>query len=310
MLDLQGVSFGYRRGRPLYEGLNLTLSPGNIYGLLGPNGAGKSTLLRLIAGLLFPKTGSIRVGEHTPSDRKPTFLEDMFLVPEEFYLPPVRVGQFVSANAPFYPRFDRAQMAGYVREFGLTDDHKLSELSYGQKKKVLIGFGLATNTAVLLLDEPTNGLDIPSKSQFRRLVAGAVDEHRTVVISTHQVRDLETLIDPIVILAQRSRSHMTVALKASVEEITERLWFGMVPGHERPGHERPGSGGEPHGRPELETNRPVLYAERALGGYAIVAENQDGEPSRLDLERLYNTVQAEPERIKQLFSATSTFAKV
>lgn len=290
MLDLQSVSFGYRRGRPLYEGLNLTLSPGNIYGLLGPNGAGKSTLLRLIAGLLFPKAGSIQVGEYTPGDRKPAFLEDMFLVPEEFYLPPVRIGQFVNANAPFYPRFDRAQMAGYVRAFGLTDDHKLSELSYGQKKKVLIGFGLATNTAVLLLDEPTNGLDIPSKSQFRRLVAGAVDERRTVVISTHQVRDLETLIDPIVILAERSRSHMTVALNASIEEITNRLWFGMVA--------------------ELATGRPILYSERAVGGYAVVAENQDGASSRLDLERLYNTVQAEPERIKQLFSSTSTFARV
>lgn len=293
MLELRNVSFGYRRNRPLYEGLNLSLSPGSIYGLLGPNGAGKSTLLRLLSGLLYPKAGHIRVGNYTPADRKPAFLEDLFLVPEEFYLPPVRIRQFVDSNAPFYPRFDRAQMARYVREFGLTDDQKLSELSYGQKKKVLIGFGLATNTAVLLMDEPTNGLDIPSKSQFRRLVAGAVDERRTVVISTHQVRDLEALIDPIVILAERSRSHMTVALNASVEEITARLWFGMTP--------------------ELETSRPILYSERAVGGYAIVAENrsselQTGEYSRLDLERLFNAVQAEPERIKQLFSSTSTLA--
>ncbi|GAB3639516.1 ABC transporter ATP-binding protein [Spirosoma arcticum] len=285
MLELRNVSFGYRRNKPLYEGLNLSLSPGSIYGLLGPNGAGKSTLLRLLSGLLYPKSGSIRVGEYTPADRKPAFLEDLFLVPEEFYLPPVRIRQFVDSNAPFYPHFDRAQMARYVWEFGLTDDQKLSELSYGQKKKVLIGFGLATNTAVLLMDEPTNGLDIPSKSQFRRLVAGAVDERRTVVISTHQVRDLEALIDPIVILAERSRSHMTVALNASVEEITARLWFGMVT--------------------ELEKGRSILYSERAVGGYAIIAENRNSEHSRLDLERLFNAVQAEPERIKQLFSSTS-----
>ena len=288
MLKLRNVSFGYQRRKPLYEGLNLSLSPGSIYGLLGPNGAGKSTLLRLLSGLLYPKSGSIQVGNYTPADRKPAFLEDLFLVPEEFYLPPVRIRQFVNSNAPFYPRFDRAQMARYVREFGLIDDERLSELSYGQKKKVLIGFGLATNTAVLLMDEPTNGLDIPSKSQFRRLVAGAVDERRTVIISTHQVRDLEALIDPIVILAERSRSHMTVALNAPVEEITARLWFGMVP--------------------ELETGRPILYSERAVGGYAIVAENRSSEPSRLDLERLFNAVQADPDRIKQLFSSTSTLA--
>lgn len=290
MIELQDVSFGYQRGKPLYERLNLTLAPGSIYGLLGPNGAGKSTMLRLLAGLLYPKSGQIQVGNYTPADRKPSFLEDLFLVPEEFYLPSVRIRQFVNSNAPFYPRFDRAQMARYVYEFGLTDDQKLSELSYGQKKKVLIGFGLATNTSVLLMDEPTNGLDIPSKAQFRRLVAGAVDENRTVVISTHQVRDLEALIDPIVILAERSRSHMTVALKASVEEITSRLWFGMLP--------------------ELETSWPILYSERAVGGYAIVAENRTGESSRLDLERLFNTVQTEPERIKQLFSSTSTLASV
>jgi len=290
MIEFRDVSFGYHRGKPLYEGLNLTLTPGSIYGLLGPNGAGKSTLLRLLSGLLFPKSGSIRVGQYSPESRQPDFLENLFLVPEEFYMPPVRIRQFVESNAPFYPRFDRTQMAGYIHEFGLTHDQKLNELSYGQKKKILIGFGLATNTAVLLMDEPTNGLDIPSKSQFRRMVAGAVNEDRTVVISTHQVRDLETLIDPIVILAERSRSHMTVALKASVEEITARLWFGMVP--------------------ELDKSRSILYSERAVGGYAVVAENPLGESSRLDLERLFNTVQAEPARISQLFSSNSTFSTI
>lgn len=290
MIEFRDVSFGYQRGKPLYEGLNLTLTPGSIYGLLGPNGAGKSTLLRLLSGLLYPKSGAIQVGQYSPGKRQPAFLEDLFLMPEEFYMPPVRIRQFVESNAPFYPRFDRMQMTGYIHEFGLTDNQKLNELSYGQKKKILIGFGLATNTAVLLMDEPTNGLDIPSKSQFRRMVAGAVDENRTVLISTHQVRDLESLIDPIVILAERSRSHMTVALKATVEEITARLWFGLVP--------------------ELDKNRSILYSERAVGGYAIVAENPLGESSRLDLERLFNAVQAEPARISQLFSSTTTFSKV
>ncbi|GAB2598445.1 ATP-binding cassette domain-containing protein [Spirosoma areae] len=285
MIQLRNVSFGYRRGKSLYEGLNLTLAPGSIYGLIGPNGAGKSTLLRLLAGLLYPKAGSIQVGTYRPGERLPAFLEDLFMVPEEFYLPSVRIRQYIDSNAPFYPRFDWEQMADYVREFGLTDDQKLNELSYGQKKKILIGFGLATNTAVLLLDEPTNGLDIPSKSQFRRLVAGAVDDRRTVLISTHQVRDLETLIDPIVILSERG-----IALKAGVEEITRRLWFGMVA--------------------DLDIGRPVLYSERAVGGYAVIAENRTGEPSRLDLERLFNAVQADPARIKNIFSATSTYANV
>ena len=285
MIELRDVSFGYGRGIPLYEGLNLRLSSGSIYGLLGPNGAGKSTLFRLMSGLLYPKAGQIRVNAYSPGQRYPAFLEDLFLLPEEIFVPAVRIRQFVMSNALFYPRFDTAQMEGYLREFGLTDDQKLNELSYGQKKKVLIGFGLATNTAVLLMDEPTNGLDIPSKSQFRRLVAGAVNDRRTVVISTHQVRDLETLIDPVVILSERG-----IALNASVEEITSRLWFGLVP--------------------DLDIGQPVLYSERAVGGYAVVAENRTAESSRLDLERLFNLVQAEPERINQLFSATLTTSNV
>lgn len=287
MIVLDDVTFGYWRKKPLYAGLNLTLEPGSVYGLLGPNGAGKSTLLRLLAGLLYPQRGQIRADELVPGDRKPAFLEELFLVPEEFYMPPVRIRQFVDSNAPFYPRFSHEQMMSYLREFGLTDDQKLNELSYGQKKKVLIGFGLATNTALLLMDEPTNGLDIPSKSQFRRLVAGAVDERRTVVISTHQVRDLEALIDPVIILAERD-GRMTVALKASVEEITTRLWFGMLP--------------------TLDVARPLLFSERAVGGYAVVAENPTGEPSRLDLERLFNAVQAHPDRVRTLFSSPSTVA--
>ncbi len=287
MIQLNGVRFGYTRNRFIYDGFSLSLPPGTIFGLLGPNGAGKSTLLRLMAGLLFPKSGTVRVNQHTPGDRKPAFLEDVFLLPEEFYVPSGSIRTFVKSNAPFYPRFDHAQFAGYLAEFGLPDNQKLTELSYGQKKKVLIGFGLATNTALLLLDEPTNGLDIPSKSQFRRLVAGAAHEHRTIIISTHQVRDLETLIDPIVILGEKPNGSMSVALNASVEAITDRLWFGLVP--------------------DLTGLPPILYSERAVGGYAVVTENRPDEltdyrSGRLDLERLYNAVQSHPARIQELFS--------
>ncbi len=286
MIHFSGVSFGYQHRPRLYDALDLTLPPGTIYGLLGPNGAGKSTLLRLMAGLLYPKRGTIQVNGQTPADRNPAFLEDVFLVPEEFYLPPVRIGQFAGSNAPFYPRFDAGQFAAYLTEFGLTADQKLNQLSYGQKKKVLIGFGLATNTALLLMDEPTNGLDIPAKAQFRRLVAAGTDgaENRTVVISTHQIRDLDTLIDPVVILGSGSGAAMTVALNAGIEEITARLWFGLVP--------------DLTGVPG-----PVLYAERVVGGYAVVTENHTGQSSRADIERLFTAVQTQPDRIRQLFQS-------
>ena len=289
MISFSGVSFGYRHRPLLYNALDLTLAPGTIYGLLGPNGVGKSTLLRLMAGLLYPKRGTIQVNGQSPANRNPAFLEDVFLVPEEFYLPPVRIGQFADSNAPFYPRFDAGQFAAYLTEFGLTDGQKLTELSYGQKKKVLIGFGLATNTALLLLDEPTNGLDIPAKAQFRRLVAVGADgiENRTIIISTHQIRDLDTLIDPVIILGNGTGAAMTVALNAGIEEITARLWFGLVP-------------------TLADVPGPVLYSERVVGGYAVVAENHTGQPSRADIEQLFSAVQTQPDRIRQLFQSTKT----
>ena len=289
MINFSGVSFGYRHRPLLYDDLALTLPPGTICGLLGPNGAGKSTLLRLMAGLLYPKRGTIQVNGHNPADRNPAFLEAVFLVPEEFYLPPVRIGQFAGSNAPFYPRFDASQFAAYLAEFGLTNDQKINELSYGQKKKVLIGFGLATNTALLLLDEPTNGLDIPSKAQFRRLVAAGAEgaENRTVIISTHQIRDLDTLIDPIVILGNGTGAAMTVALNAGIEEITARLWFGLVP-------------------TLADVVGPVLHSERVVGGYAVVAENHTGQLSRADIEQLFSAVQTHPDRIRQLFQSAKT----
>jgi ABC-2 type transport system ATP-binding protein len=287
MIIFDRVTFGYHQRRPpLYEHLSLTLLPGTIYGLLGPNGAGKSTLLRLMAGLLYPKQGSIRVNGHNPADRNPVFLEDVFLVPEEFYLPPVQIEQFVGSNAPFYPRFDAEQFAAYLSEFDLTANQKLNQLSYGQKKKVLIGFGLATNTALLLMDEPTNGLDIQAKAQFRRLVAAGA-ENRTIIISTHQIRDLDTLIDPILILGNGPNATMSIALNASIEEISARLWFGLVPSL-------------------TDVVGPVLHHERVVGGYAVVAENPLGNSSRVDIEQLFNAVQTHPDRIQALFQSAKT----
>lgn len=290
MIQITNLHFAYGKRRVLYDGLHLTLSPGSIYGLLGPNGAGKSTLFRLMAGLLFPKQGTIQVAGHDPAKRRPAFLQDIFLLPEEVYTPAMRIREYVTLNAPFYPRFDHRQFAGYLAEFGLTEDERLNEISYGQKKKVLIGFGLATNTAVLLMDEPTNGLDIPSKAQFRRLVAGATDENRIVVISTHQVRDLEALIDPVIILTE---GHQVI--QAPMEVIGERLWFGLVPRLE-------------------DIQGTIFYAERAVGGYAVVAQpNVAGRAAsgraasgRIDLEWLFNAVQAHPDYMHTLFSDTKT----
>ena len=276
MIHVDSVSFGYSSKKLLFENLSIKLHPGSIYGLLGRNGAGKSSLLRNIAGLLFPTAGKIEVDGYEPRKRQPSFLQDFFLIPEEIHLPSVTVEMYIKTLSPFYPRFDEKQFRDYLKEFDIPEGNKITDLSYGQKKKVLISFGLATNTKHLIMDEPTNGLDIPSKSQFRKVVSSALDAHRVILISTHQVRDLDNLIDSIIILEDSK-----ILLHHSLDEISEKLRFATLV--------------------SAEDDNRVLYSEPSLKGYTVVMENWEQEESRVDLERLFNAVMSNPSRIRKIF---------
>ena len=284
MIDISEVTFRYGRKPPVVQRLNLHLPPGHIYGLLGSNGAGKSSLMRLMAGLLFPTSGQIRVNGHEPRHRKPAFLEDLFFLPEDVDTPPMTLARYVATMGAFYPNFSREQFQTYLTAFQLPGTiGRLTDLSLGQCKKVAISFGLATNTSVLLMDEPTNGLDIPSKAQFRKVVSAALTPDRLVLISTHQVRDLDALIDAVVVLNDHE-----LLLSAPLERVSQRLRFERM--------------AEPVG-PLAELPAHVLYAEPGLRGNLIVRENDDTtDDTPIDLERLFNAAINNPQRIKSLFS--------
>ena len=272
MIEIKNLAFGYRT-ETLFDRLDLELGRGNVYGVLGINGAGKSTLLRLIAGLLFARSGSIRTLGRDPAEREPTLLSEIFMLPEELNIPSVTARAYLETRTPFYRRFDHERFARYTHEFELPQRSKLSALSYGQQKKFLIAFGLASGSSVVLLDEPTNGLDIPSKAQFRRAIAEVATPERLVVISTHQVRDVGALIDPIVML-HRGR----IALNRSVSEIGSRIrmTLGPSPPDPRAAH--------------------LIYSEPAVGGFWSVWDDAGPKDEQLDLEVLFNALVSEPER--------------
>ncbi len=277
MIRIQNLSFGYGRKKLLYKDLELTLRAGNIYGLLGKNGAGKSTLLKSISGLLFPKAGTVTVYGHEPQKRRPAFLQTIYLIPEEVYVPSISVKSYLKLFAPFYPAFNEEQFYQYLKELEVSSEGRLGAYSFGQQKKFIIAFALACNTPVLLLDEPTNGLDIPSKTQFRKLIASVMNEDRIIFISTHQTRDLENLIDNVLIV-----DNGQLLLNAPVDEIGQKLAFKTLK--------------------ELPAERKVLLAEDTLGGIAIVEKSRDGAPSRVNLEQLFNAVTLHPAHIKAIFS--------
>lgn len=276
MISIKDLSFGYSPNKKLYEKLNLTLETGRIYGLLGKNGAGKSTLLKNMAGLLFNTEGAIFVNDFAPHRRQPAFLQSIYFIPEQTYVPALSVKRYVNLYAPFYPSFDEKQFYVFLKELDVEASGKLTDLSFGQQKKFIIAFGLACNTPVVLMDEPTNGLDIPSKSHFRKLMASVLTDERLFVISTHQVRDLDNLIDDVVIIDEGD-----ILLKAAIADISEKLVFKTV-----------------QNIGELEN---VLYAETTLSGMTIVKPNTKFEDSKVNLEHLFNAVIAHPSIVKTLF---------
>jgi ABC-2 type transport system ATP-binding protein len=275
MITMNAVNFGYKPGRKLFENLNLTAEGGNIYGLLGRNGAGKTTILRLIGGLLFPHTGSVTVSGREAKERQPEMLADLIFVPEEPFLPKISGTAYLSRYAPFYPRFDAKQFEESTEAFGFDVGENLGELSYGQKKKFLLSFALASNCRVTMLDEPTNGLDIPAKSGFRKVLSGSVDESKTVIIATHQVRDIERLIDPIIIIEQSK-----VVFQRSSEEISKNM------------------------RVRLQEKQPEegVYYEKVFGGYAVLEKNSGDREENIDLELLFNAVTTNPRQIESIFA--------
>ena len=278
MIEVENLSFNYgRRKSKVLEDFSMKLEKGSVYGLLGKNGTGKSTLLYLMAGLLRPQTGNVLYKGVDVKKRYPDTFQDMFLVPEEFTLPNVSLKQYVKLNAPFYPNFSDELLNACLRDFDMNEDIHLGELSMGQKKKAFMCFALATNTSLLMMDEPTNGLDIPSKSQFRKVIASGMSDDKAVIISTHQVRDIDSLLDHVLIM-----DGSKLLLNQSVSSICEKLYFA-----------------------EQGMNEPTegaLYVQPSVQGNSVILPNEYGEDSKMNLEVLFNAMLAERERMQQMFN--------
>ena len=272
MVKISDLEFSYAGKRqPLFRNLDCELQKGSIVGLLGKNGAGKTSLLKLMIGLLNPTAGAVSIMDLNPADRQPSLLQDIYFLPEEFHHPGVSIKAYVNANAGFYPRFDETLLGRLILDFELPTDKRLGELSYGQKKKFFISFALSTKCRLLVLDEPTNGLDIPSKAIFRRVMAGSLEEDQLVIISTHQVRDVENLIDRILMLEQGK-----FIMQKDLFEISSRLHFATT----------------------TSAGDDVLYKEMVPGGYKVITP-QSGTDSPVDIELLFNAISNNSEKMRE-----------
>jgi len=265
MISIQNLSFSYPKKDSLFHELNWECSDGSIIGLLGKNGAGKSTFLRLLSGLIFPKNGEVKVGLQNPRDRQPDFLKDIFLIPDELAIPiHFKVSDYTKMMAPFYPQFNFVRFEMLLKEFEIEENAKLGDFSFGQQKKVVLAFGLSTNCKLLLFDEPTNGLDIPSKSTFRKAVAANLGDQQTLIIATHLVKDVENLIDRVVILGDGK-----VKLDQNLLALSDQLNFGYA----------------------IEMPETAIYSEKGGVGLHFIQTRQENQnQSQVNLELLFNAV--------------------
>lgn len=277
MIAFKDVCFSYRRNIPVLSNLSLQIEPGTVCGLLGRNGVGKSTMLYLTAGLLRPRSGQVLCNGYIPSDRQVNFLNDIFIVPEEFDLPPITLDEYVRINSVFYPKFNMDLMHSILEIFALPADINLGALSLGQKKKAFLSFALACNTSILLLDEPTNGLDITAKRMFRAAITAAMTDDKTIIISTHQVYDVENILDHVVI-ADNNR----ILLNRPMIDIQTKLRFGYTQ--------------------DPEQAKRALFSIPQPGGFNVVEflDNPDRE-TEVNLETLFELTNSNPDLINQLF---------
>lgn len=277
MIAFKDVCFSYRRNTPVLSNLSLQIEPGTVCGLLGRNGVGKSTMLYLTAGLLRPRSGQVLCNGYIPSERKVNFLNDIFIVPEEFDLPPITLDAYVRINSVFYPRFNADLMHSILEIFALQADINLGALSLGQKKKAFLSFALACNTSILLLDEPTNGLDITAKRMFRAAISAAMTDDKTIIISTHQVYDVENILDHVVI-ADNNR----ILLNQPMIGIQMKLRFDYT-----------------H---DAEQAKRALFFIPQPGGFNVVEflDNPERE-TEVNLETLFELTNSNPDLVNQLF---------
>ena len=273
MITINTLDFSYKNAA-VFKNISLNFKRGNVYGLLGENGVGKTTLLKLICGLQHPTAGTCTIDEFVPSERNPYFLQNIFFLPEEVITDDTTPEKFVKKLGVFYPRYDHEYFLNLMNELEVDATKKFDTLSYGQKKKALLACALSLRTDYLLLDEPTNGLDIPSKALFRKVILQHCTDETTVIISTHQVKDVENLIDPIVIL-----DHDEVLLNATFEEISSKLYFEYG----------------------AEKSDDALYSEMMPGGYINVLPNNFEMESKVNVEALFNAVRNNKKKIREIF---------
>lgn len=224
VISARNLSKRYK-GKPAVDSISFDIPAGRIVGLIGPNGSGKTTTLKAALGLV-PYEGELKVLGKNPRTERDELMHDVCFIADVAVLPRwLKVKDAVDFVAGVHPRFDRKKAEAYIAHTKLTPDMKVKQMSKGMIVQLHLALVMAIDAKLLVLDEPTLGLDILYRKQFyQNLLEDYFDEQKTIVVTTHQVEEIEHILTDLVFIREGK-----IVLSASMDEVGERFCEVMVP---------------------------------------------------------------------------------
>ena len=256
VIDARGLTKRYGRTVAV-DNIDLQIPAGKIVALIGPNGAGKTSALKAILGLA-TYDGNLNVLGKSPARDRAALMEDVCFIADVAVLPRwIRVWQLLELTEKIHPKFSREKCLEYLSTTKVTLDHRVKQLSKGMVAQLHLAIVMAIDVRLLVLDEPTLGLDILYRKQFyTNLLNDYFDEERTIVITTHQVEEVEHILSDLVFIKEGR-----IALNCTMDEVQERYVELMVP---------PDKAG-------MARDMKPLYERELFGRHIFLYENSDRE---------------------------------
>lgn len=271
MITINQVSFSYKKNDLVLHDLNFDLNTPGVYGLFGKNAAGKSTLMKLMSGSLFPTQGSVYIQGTSTEDRSVASLQQVYYLSESIESPNWTAKQLAATYGKLYPNFGMTLFFEILSSFEVKPDITRKNMSMGQQKKLEISFALATQAPYLFMDEATNGLDIPSKKQFRKLINLYISEDQTLILSTHQFREIDQIIDHIMVLDNKQ-----LVLNLSTAKLNQHFICTNQP----------------------LTGEQLLYKDAGSPGNYGLYNNPHHRECQLDIELLFTAISTDSQILK------------
>lgn len=255
IIHAQGIHKKYGKKIAL-DNVDLTIPAGRIVGLIGPNGAGKTTLLKGILGLA-TVSGELRVLGLNPFTERVKLLEDVSFIADTAILPRwIRVSEALDYIEGVHPKFSREKAMGFLAKTNITLANKVKDLSKGMVTQLHLALIMAIDSKLLVLDEPTLGLDIIYRKQFyETLLNDYYDAQKTIVITTHQVEEIEGILTDLIFINDGK-----VLLETSMEKLPDTFFELQV---------------DANNKAAALALKPI-HTRAVLGGFSMVFENIDG----------------------------------